>query len=375
MTLRALVVAALACCVALGNTSCRRKRTPPTARKRGALPDAGSAPVKIVYPRAPGSFVKLARKVARSVVHLYTDVPVRGGPSDWFADQTAPAGPAGGEWRTKIERALGSGFIADQRGHVVTNAHIVGEGRKVWVKLSDGSTRPARVVGRDPKTDLAVLKIDAANLVPLRLGRIDQVSIGEWVVIVSDPFGLGYRVAVGVVSALARKQAPAPIAGYWGYLQTDARIHAGNSGGPVLNSIGEVIGLATATRDETAGVGLVLPVNRLRELVPALIRDGKITRSWIGMYIDKLSADQASKLKRKPDEGAQITGVVPGGPADRAGLRRGDVVLQFDGHAVNNTNALPQLAAVVSAGREVPVKVWRGGKELSFRLRTARMPE
>ena len=219
------------------------------------------------------------------------------------------------------------------------------------------------------------LKIDAANLVPLRLGRIDQVSIGEWVVIVSDPFGLGYRVAVGVVSALARKQAPAPIAGYWGYLQTDARIHAGNSGGPVLNSIGEVIGLATATRDETAGVGLVLPVNRLRELVPALIRDGKITRSWIGMYIDKLSADQASKLKRKPDEGAQITGVVPGGPADRAGLRRGDVVLQFDGHAVNNTNALPQLAAVVSAGREVPVKVWRGGKELSFRLRTARMPE
>ncbi len=358
----------------LTSGGCRRRPKAPPA------PDAGNksraAPVRIIYPAAPGSFVKVVAKAARSLVHVYTTLPVRDGPADWFPRSTLPPSPGTEEWTARIQRALGSGFIVDTAGHILTNAHVVGEKRPVWVRLADGTKLEARTVGRDDRTDLAVLRVTPppnTKLVPLRLGHSKQLKVGEWVIALGNPFGLGHRLSAGVISALPQHETQQ---GVWGYLQTDATIDPGNSGGPLLNTIGEVVGLNIALREDSrTGGGFALPADTIRRLLTPLKRDGKLVRSWLGMYIDRVPPAMAKRLKLARPGGALITRVFPAGPADRSGLRQGDVVLSFDGHDVVQATQLPWLAAAAGVGREVSVTVWRDGKRLTFSPKTQRMPQ
>jgi serine protease Do len=353
-------------------TACRRR---PSASDARPGPDGeAAAAVKIVYPAAPSSFVELARKAARAVAHLYTDVPVRDGPADWFPAEGQRGTPLPDlQWQVARQRSLGSALIIDRAGHLLTNAHLADEQRALSVRLDDGRRFAVKLVGRDLRTDLALLKIEGGPDLPgvARLGDSDQLEVGEWVVALSNPFGLGHRVSAGVVSAPPRRSGP--LDGYWGYIQTDIAINASNSGGPLLNTVGEVVGINTAIRHETGGLGLALPVNTVKRLLPALRRDGRVVRSYLGLYVEDLTAEELKALE--VERGARITTVHPGGPADRAGLRQGDVIISFEGNPVTDARQLVWLAAVAGVDRLVAIKVWRDGKELSFTPRTARMEQ
>lgn len=376
---RALLCAALGCCVALG--ACRR-RLPPAPAPDGGTPPPSSAPVqpvKLIYPRAPGSFVKLVQKAQRGLVHLRAERPVRGGPADWFAaTSSTPTTPLGGAHAAELQRALGSAFLVDRRGLLLTNAHLLGEHRRVFARLADGRELPANLVGADAGLDIAILRIQGAlgsKVEPLRLGRSSDLSPGEWLLALGNPFGLSPLATQGIVAATPRRDLPLTARGLWSYLQTDLRIHAGNSGGPVLNMLGEVIGVATAQRDETRGIGFVLPIDTIRRVLPMLESKGKIVRVWVGMYIGQVDAAQAKLAGLKAAAGALLTSVVPGGPAARAGLRRGDIVLSFDGKRIEAASDLPWLAAATGVGQTVTVEVWRAGKTARFSLKTEAMPE
>lgn len=368
----ALAVLVAALLVAPG---CRRRE-----ELGAAAPDAGEgpAPVRIVYPSAPGSFVKVIERAARSVIHLYTDLPVRDGPADWFPGGPAHPSPGEEELVAAAQRALGSGLLLDRQGHVLTNAHIVGEKRAIWARLSTGDKLKAKVVGLDESTDLAVLEVtlptDGAPPAA-RLGQSRQLHLGEWVVALGDPFGHGPRANAGIVSALPRADTALGPRRYWDFIQTDAAISAGNSGGPLINSVGEVVGLCTAVKGDATGVGFALPVEVISQLLPALIRDGRIVRSWVGMYIDRVPPEVARSAGLEPPRGALVTGLVAGGPADQAGLRKGDIVLTFGDKPVQEASELPWAAAHAGPDKAIPLTVWRDGAELKFTLRTQRMPE
>lgn len=340
---------------------------------------AAASPVKIVYPAAPASVVKLVERLASSVVSLAAAEPVRGGPADWF-----PAGAPGegvgatGELAERMRRSLGSGFVIDAAGLLVTNDHLLGGAGEIRVRLAGGAELSARVLGRDAASDLALLGIQppaGTRLVPVRFGDSGQLAVGEWVAALGNPFGLGATVSVGVVSARPRPELPRGEAGYHALIQTDAAIHPGNSGGPLCNMAGEVIGISSALQAEGGRVGFAVPSAVAQKILPALRREGRVVRAWIGIYVDKLTAELAERAGLKAPSGALVRSVVAGGPADRAGLRAGDVIVRFDEREVTDAGELPGRAALAGANRVIPVKVWRDRKLLGFSLRSERMPE
>lgn len=332
----------------------------------------------------PHSFADLVQKVKPAVVNISTTsiVKVPGGPFRDFFDGGGGGGPFGGFFHQFFgevpdqelkQQSLGSGFIIDKEGYIITNNHVVEGAEEIKVKLADGREFKAKVVGRDPKTDLALIKISSffENLPSIPLGDSDKMRVGDWVLAIGNPFGLEETVTQGIISATGRVIGSGP---YDNFLQTDAPINPGNSGGPLINLRGEVIGINTAIIQSGQGIGFSVPINVAKNVVPQLKKDGKVTRGWIGVSVQSLTPEIAQAFGMKGTTGALVGDVVPGGPADEAGMKRGDVILSFDGKDIKKMSDLPLIVAETPVGKTVEVKVLRGGKELALRLKIVEMP-
>jgi serine protease Do len=272
--------------------------------------------------------------------------------------------------------ALGSGFIIDADGHIVTNRHVVGDSSKVEVTLQSGDKYTAKIVGKDARTDLAVLKIDAGKPLPyVNFGNSDAAEIGDWVVAVGNPFGLGGSVTTGIISARGRDIHTGQ---FDDFLQIDAPINRGNSGGPTFNLRGEVVGINTAIYSPnggSVGIGFAVPSNVANTVVTQLEEHGKVARGWLGVQIQEVSPAIASSLGLKNDHGALVAVVTPDSPGAAAGLKQGDVVLAFNGSDVSKMRDLPRFVSAAAPGSKSTLTVWRDGKESQVDLKLGEMPE
>src|SRR3954451_22000805 len=274
--------------------------------------------------------------------------------------------------------ALGSGFIIDPAGYVVTNNHVVGNAEKITVILQDNSRHPAKIVGRDEKTDLALLKIDAKDKLPfVAWGDSNEAKVGDWVVAVGNPFSLGGTVTAGIISALGRNINEGP---YDDFIQLDAPINRGNSGGPTFNLSGEVIGINTAIYSPSGGsvgIGFAVPSNTANSVVAQLKDKGRVTRGWLGVAIQSITPAIAKSLGMNPDEptGALVATVTANSPAAKAGLKPGDVILTANGQPVKSVHDLPRLVASMPPGQKLELSVRRGGKDMNLAATTAEMPQ
>jgi serine protease Do len=254
---------------------------------------------------------------------------------------------------------LGSGVIISKNGYIITNNHVIKGATKIYVKLSNGKTFRASVIGKDPQVDLALLKINDGNNLPAAvLGDSNKSQIGEWVLTIGNPFGLGWTVTNGIISAKGRA-----IGGpYEDFIQTNAAINPGNSGGPLINMKGQVIGINTAIIKGAQGIGFSIPVNVVKEVLPEL-ETGKITRGWLGIEIQKISPALKKAFNLETSRGALVSSVLPGGPAAKAGLRSGDVIIKFNGKEVREMSQLPWLVGNTKPGTTVPMEIIRHGKK------------
>jgi len=268
------------------------------------------------------------------------------------------------------QRSLGSGFIINREGYIVTNNHVIEDAEKIQVKLADGREFDAEIKGRDPKTDLALIKIEAPrDIHPLKMGDSDSLEVGTWVVAIGSPFGLEQTVTAGIVSAKGRIIGSGP---YDDFIQTDASINPGNSGGPLLNMAGEVVGINTAIVSHGQGIGFAIPANLARGIVSQLKDSGEVTRGWLGVAIQNLTPELAEYYGLKEGQGVLVTQVYADDPADRAGMRPNDVILALDGEPVSDTRHLSALIAGKPVGKHVRIKVLRQGREKSFRVKLSR---
>ncbi len=339
-----------------------------------------------VPPQAPPSFSGLVKKAKDSVVNISTVKVIKGHRGIPFPFH----GPFGQDdpFREFFERffrdhmpknfrqkSLGSGFIIDKAGYILTNNHVVEGTDEIRVKLANDTELDAEIVGRDPKTDLALIRIKTDHpLKPLPLGDSDKLEVGDWVIAIGNPFGLGHSVTAGIVSAKYRRIGAGA---YDNFIQTDAPINPGNSGGPLLNMAGEVIGINTAifTRSGgSIGIGFAIPINMAKQLLPQL-KKGKVVRGWLGVMIQKITPELKEKLGLEEAKGALVADVVEGGPADKAGIKRGDVIVSFDGKEIHEMNDLPYIVATTPVGKKVEVIVIRKGRKKKFRVRIGEMKE
>lgn len=270
---------------------------------------------------------------------------------------------------------LGSGFIYDKSGHVVTSAHVVENMSEVMVTMNDGTVVVGKVLGRDPKTDLALLKIDVKDLTPVVLGDSDKARIGDPVLAIGNPFGLGNTVTSGIISARSRDIQVGP---YDDFIQTDAAINRGNSGGPLFNANGEMIGVNTAIFSPSGGsvgIAFAVPSKMAKTIVDALIKDGVVKRGRLGVKVQTVTPEIAKSLKMKKAKGALIAGIDAASPAVKANLSLGDVVLKFDGKDVTTMRDLPRMAAQTQIGKKVPLVLWRDGKEIKAEITVSEMKD
>jgi serine protease Do len=274
--------------------------------------------------------------------------------------------------------ALGSGFIIDPAGYIVTNNHVVGNSDKITVVLQDNSRHPARIIGRDEKTDLALVKIDAGDKLPfVTWGDSEQAKVGDWVVAVGNPFSLGGTVTAGIISALGRYLNEGP---YDDFIQIDAPINRGNSGGPTFDLSGEVIGVNTAIYSPSGGsvgIGFAIPSNTAKNVIAQLKDHGHVVRGWLGVAIQAITPSIAKSLGMTPDQptGALVASVSPNSPAAKAGLKQGDVILSANGHAIKNVHELPRLVAAMPVGNKLDLAIRRAGKDMTLSATIAEMPE
>ncbi len=310
------------------------------------------------------AFIEVSDKVTPVVVNISAErvrMVDRISPlfEDFFGD-FLPAPPA-----EQRERSLGSGFILSEDGYILTNEHVVSGAEQIKVRLTDQRVFPGKVVGVDPKTDVAVIKIDAAGPLPVAvLGDSDRLKVGQWALAIGNPFGLDSTLTVGVISATGRTDVG--IEDYENFVQTDASINPGNSGGPLLNIYGEVVGVNTAIVASGQGIGFAIPINLARLIADQLISSGQVTRGWLGVSIQPLDAALAESFGMDRVTGALVTRVLPGTPAEKAGIRRGDVLLSFAGKPVRTVKELQLLVASSALGKRVPVEVLREATRLTL---------
>lgn len=314
----------------------------------------------------------VAQKTMPAVVHIEVtqrvDVPTAVFPfeSDPFFRYFfgVPQGPR--SYKREM-RGIGTGMTIDGDGHIVTNNHVVSGATKITVKMASGEEFEAKVVGVDPKTDLAVIKIKAPQNIPyLTFGNSDQLRVGEWVVAIGNPRGLEQTVTAGIISAKHRTGILDP-SSYQDYIQTDAAINPGNSGGPLLNLAGEVIGVNAAIVSESGGfegIGFAIPSNMAKAIADDLIKTGKVMRGWLGVSVQDITAPLAKSLNLKVLKGAWIAKVFKGGPAEKAGIMKGDVVVSYDGAALENANDFRNRVAATRAGKKVEVGLLRQGERI-----------
>ncbi|MCG6917949.1 MAG: DegQ family serine endoprotease [Deltaproteobacteria bacterium] len=275
-------------------------------------------------------------------------------------------------------KGLGTGMIIDKQGHILTNYHVVGGADKIEVLLTDGRQYPAKVVGTDPKTDLAVIQISADEALPyVTFGDSDKLEVGDWVVAIGHPRGLDQTVTQGIISAKHRQGIMDP-SSYQDYLQTDAAINPGNSGGPLLNLQGQVVGVNAAIASESGGfegIGFAIPSNMAVHIVDTLIAHGKVERGWLGVSIQDLTPELAKSFDLDSTKGTLIAQVMKGGPAEKAGLKRGDVVISYDGKDIPDTGTLRNEVADSPMGKEVKMTVVRKGEKMDFTVKIGSQQE
>ncbi len=328
---------------------------PEVTKSAGGLPD----------------FTSLAEALAPSVVNISTESEETEAeaqrrqmldPFDSFA------GP---------RRSLGSGFVFDEQGYIITNAHVVEDATKIVVRLHDEREIEAKIIGSDAKTDIAVIRIEGAeNLVPVSLGDSESLKVGEWVLAIGNPFGLDHTLTAGIVSAKGRRISRRNP--YDDFIQTDAAINPGNSGGPLVNLAGQVIGINSAIFSSgggNIGIGFAIPINMAREIVPQLKADGHVTRGWLGVKIQPVDADIAASLGLSEPKGALVAEVFQDSPASKAGVQVGDVITSFDDTEVAKSADLPALVASTPIGKEVPLVVMRGGDRITMQVEIAKLEE
>ena len=258
-------------------------------------------------------------------------------------------------------------------GYIVTNNHVVEDAEQIKVKLADGNEYDAKVVGRDPKTDLALIKIDGAkNLHALKLGNSEDLKVGSWVVAVGSPFGLEQTVTQGIVSGKGRVIGSGP---YDDFIQTDASINPGNSGGPLINMQGEVIGVNTAIYPSGQGIGFAIPINMVKTVALQLEKNGVVTRGWLGIGIQEITPALEKSFDLKDKRGVLVGDVFSGSPAEKAGIERGDIILQFDGKEVTDSKDLPRIVASTPVGKDVTMLLLRNGKQIERTVKIGEMKE
>jgi Do/DeqQ family serine protease len=270
-------------------------------------------------------------------------------------------------------RASGSGVLVDPAGYILTNHHVIENAQDITVRLSDSRKFTATLVGRDPKTDLAVLKVEAPAPLPVaELGDSDRLRVGQWVIAIGNPFGLDRTVTVGIVSATARTRVG--VATYENFIQTDASINPGNSGGPLLNLDGRVVGINTAIVASGQGIGFSIPINEARSVMSQLIARGKVVRGWLGIAIQDVTDELASSFGVREREGVLVADVMKGGPAELAGLRAGDVIVELSGTKIREVPDLQRRVAAVAPGQTVAVGVVRDRTPQQLKVRIGEMP-
>ncbi|MBI5814174.1 MAG: DegQ family serine endoprotease [Nitrospinae bacterium] len=340
----------------------------------------------------PGNiFTKIAKERTPAVVNISTKqkVKTRSMPSPEMEDERMKEFydrffPWYREMpKEQVRQSLGSGFVVEEDGYILTNAHVVEQADEVIVTFGDGHNGgdekefPAKVIGTDPKTDIALIKISPGKKLPtLALADSSKVEVGEWVMAIGNPFGFSQSVTVGVVSAKGRAIGAGP---YDDFIQTDASINPGNSGGPLLNMNGDVIGINSAIytggfSQGNIGIGFAVPANSVKDIY-AELKKGKVSRGWLGVMIQKITPELMGALNLKSSKGALVGDVFPGSPADKAGIKRGDVIVEFNGQAVDSNDQLPKLVGAVKPGISVKVKIVRDGSEKMFTLSLAEMPD
>ena len=278
----------------------------------------------------------------------------------------------GQEPEQRRQAGLGTGFIIDKTGLIITNNHVVEDADTIKVKLEDEREFDAKVVGRDPQTDLALIKIDAKGELPVAsLGRSAELQVGEWVLAVGNPFGLDQTVTVGIVSAKGRAIGAGP---YDDFIQTDASINPGNSGGPLVNLNGEVVGINTAIIAQGQGIGFAIPIDMATKIVAQLKDSGEVTRGWLGVNIQDLKGELADYYGAKGGEGVLVTEVVPGNPAEKAGIKAKDIITAVDGEKVRTSRELTAKAATLPVGETTKITVVRDGKERTVDVKVAKRP-
>jgi serine protease Do len=350
-------------------------------------PDAAAAPAakSAEIPMVPANFTELAETVRPGVVNIQVVKKVKNvafGSRDFSGNpfgEDSPFGDFFGPYSqgnrspAPEQRGVGSGFIMSRDGYILTNNHVVEDADQIKVKLANGKEYNGKIVGRDPKTDLAVVKIDGAtDLHPLALGNSDDLKVGSWVVAIGSPFGLEQTVTAGIVSAKGRVIGSGP---YDNFIQTDASINPGNSGGPLINTRGEVVGINTAIVAEGKGIGFAIPVNMAKDIAPQLEEKGHVTRGWLGVSIQEMTPELAKSFGLKDGNGALVAQVISGSPAEKAGIEQGDVILEFDGKTIAESKDLPQIVASTPVGKSVDVKIWRNGKALDQQVKISEMEE
>jgi serine protease Do len=345
---------------------------PPLAVAPPSTPPSAAAAGSVSVRLEPVSFAPIAHAADPSVVTINT------------VGEEMDVSPFSHRRRPREMRGLGSGFVVDKGGIVLTNNHVVEGADEIQVKLFDEREFPGKVVGTDPQTDIAVVRIDAKDLRSLPLGDSDSMDVGDWVVAIGNPFGLSHTVSAGIISAKGRTRQDVPLdpSGYYDFMQTDASINPGNSGGPLLNLRGAVVGINTAIRGGGAqGIGFAIPINMVKQLLPMLLRDGHVTRSALGVRIidaHELSSDDRQALKL-PDglriSGAVVEYVSPGGPADKGGLQPGDIIVGFEGQAIDRSAQLQWLASTAGVGRPVSLRVQRAAKPFDVKITLGELTE
>jgi serine protease Do len=340
----------------------------------------------------PGSFADLAEKLLPSVVNISTTQTIKNPQGGMEMPQFPPGSPLEEFFKEFLERqqgggrpdapsrkatSLGSGFIIDASGLIVTNNHVIADADEISVKLHDDSVFNATVVGRDPKVDLALLKIDPGKkvLTAVPFGNSDEARVGDWVLAIGNPFGFGGTVTAGIVSARARDINAGP---YDDFLQTDAPINRGNSGGPMFNMKGEVIGINSAIISPSGGsigIGFAIPASLAMPVLDDLRKHGKVRRGWLGIRIQSLDTDMAENIGLPDQHGALVAKVDPAGPGQKAGLKDGDVVLKFDGKDITEMRRLPRYVAGTAIGKTVEMVIWRNGKKQTITATVGEMPE
>jgi len=329
-----------------------------------------------IQPGVPTGFADLAEKASPAVVNIQTSKTISPAsqrrPRSFEEFFGGPFGPEPFQRDFKVP-SLGSGFVISEDGYIVTNNHVIEDVDVITVHFADGTELEAEVVGLDPKTDIALIRVESDKPLPhLPLGDSKSVRPGDWVVAIGNPFGLEHTVTAGIVSAKHRTIGQGS---YDDFIQTDAAINPGNSGGPLINLKGEVIGINTAINPRANTIGFTVPINMAKQILPHLRERGHVTRGWLGVVIQQVTPELAEQFQLPSPEGALVSRVLQDGPAAAGGIERGDVIVEFGGEKIEEWNELPRVVAVTKVDESVKVKVWRDGELETVRVKIGQLEE